>query len=152
MWLGRIEAWLEAERDQLPLWLPVMLGLGIAGWFILPDRQSWLALIAAALGLGLAGVALGTSRRAGFALMVAGLSIAGGCALAWGKAQWVASPVLTRPTIVQFVAHVERVQQLAAKDAVRAVLRPVDAPALPPRLRVNIASAMSRPAWLGETG
>jgi competence protein ComEC len=79
--IDRIEAWLEAERDQLPLWLPVMLGLGIAGWFMLPDWASWLALIAAALGLGLGGVALGLTRRAGFALLVAGLAIASGCAL-----------------------------------------------------------------------
>ena len=143
--LGGIEAWLEAERDQLPLWLPVMLGLGIAGWFVLPDRSSWLALIAAALGLALGGVAIGASRRAGFALLVAGLAIAGGCALVWAKASWVAAPVLNRPVIASFMANVERVQQLAAKDSVRAVLRPVDAPGLPPRLRVNIASADAPP-------
>ena len=75
--LDRAETWLEAERDQLPLWLPVMLGLGIAGWFLAPDRASWLALIAAALGLGLGGVAVGLAGRAGFAVLGAGLPIAG---------------------------------------------------------------------------
>jgi competence protein ComEC len=147
--LERIEAWLEAERDQLPLWLPVMLGLGIGGWFMLPDRASWTALIAAALGLALGGVAVGLARRAGFALLVGGLAIAGGCALAWAKAEWIAAPVLTRPVVAAFEADVERVQQLAAKDSVRVVLRPIAAPKLPPRLRVNIANA-DAPAGLAR--
>jgi competence protein ComEC len=138
---GWIETWLEAERDQLPLWLPVMLGLGIAGWFLLPDRASWLALIAAALGLASAGFAVGVGRRGGLALLIAGLAIASGCALVWAKARWVAAPVLARPAIVSFEAEVERVQQLAAKDSVRVVLRPAAGAGLPPRVRVNIANA-----------
>ena len=93
--LDRVETWLEAERDQLPLWLPVMLCLGIGGWFVLPDRPSWTALIAGALGLALGGVALGLARRAGFAMLVAGLAVAGGCALAWTKAEWVAASLHT---------------------------------------------------------
>jgi competence protein ComEC len=142
---ARIEGWLEAERDQLPLWLPVMLGLGIAGWFVLPDRTSWIALIVGALGLALAGVAIGRDRRAGFGLIVAGLAIAMGCGLAWAKAEWVAAPKLSRPATVAFTADVERVQQLAARDAVRAVLRPVGAPTLPSRVRVNIATVDAPP-------
>lgn len=147
--VDRIEGWLEAERDQLPLWLPVMLGIGIAGWFVLPDRPSWTALIAAALGLALGGVAIGLARRAGFALLVGGLAIAGGCALAWAKAEWVAAPVLTRPVVAAFDADVERVQQLAAKDSVRVILRPIAAPALPPRIRLNIANADAPPELAG---
>lgn len=139
------ETWLEAERDQLPLWLPVMLGLGIAGWFILPDRPGWIALIVGGLGLSLAGAAIGLARRAGFALLVGGLALSAGCGLVWAKANWVAAPVLTRPIIASFTADVERVQQLAARDSVRVVLRPIDAPALPPRLRVNISSADAPP-------
>jgi hypothetical protein len=27
--LSKIENWLDYERDQLPLWLPVMIGVGI---------------------------------------------------------------------------------------------------------------------------
>jgi len=135
----RLELWLEAERDQLPLWLPVVLGLGIAGWFLLPNAAGWMALIGGALGLALAGLAVGAGSRAGRALLMAGLAIAAGCALVWSKAERVAAPVLTRPLIASFTADVERVQQLAAREAVRVVLRPVDGPALPKRVRVNIA-------------
>lgn len=145
----RLELWLEAERDQLPLWLPVMLGLGIAGWFLLPDARSWAALIGAGLGFGLAGLAIGIGRRSGVALLVAGLAMAAGCALVWGRAERVAAPKLTRPVIAQFEGEVERVQQLAAKDSVRVVLRPSNAPDLPPRVRVNIASAHA-PAGLAR--
>ena len=42
-----IERWLEAERDQLPLWLPVALGGGIVAWFALPDPRAWQAAMAA---------------------------------------------------------------------------------------------------------
>lgn len=143
--IGRLELWLEAERDQLPLWLPVMLGAGIAGWFLLPDARSWVALIGAGLGLGLAGVAVGIGRRVGMALLITGLAIAGGCALIWVRAERVAAPKLTRPVIAQFEGEVERVQQLAAKDSVRVVLRPLRTPDLPPRVRVNIASTDAPP-------
>src|SRR5439155_11458437 len=46
------ETRLDAERDQLPLWIPVGLGIGIAAWFILPDARTWTAFILAAAGLG----------------------------------------------------------------------------------------------------
>jgi competence protein ComEC len=115
-----------------------MLGLGIGGWFLLPDARSWMVLIAAALGLALGGVALGLSRRSGLAMLVAGLAVAGGCALVWTKAERVTAPKLTRPVVASFEADVERVQQLAARDSVRAVLRPINAPELPSRVRVNI--------------
>ena len=29
-----LEQWAEAERNQFPLWTPVMLGAGIAGWLV----------------------------------------------------------------------------------------------------------------------
>jgi competence protein ComEC len=36
----RIETWLEVQRDQLPLWLPVPNGSG-AGWLGGDDRSLW---------------------------------------------------------------------------------------------------------------
>ena len=35
---ARLETLAEAEREQLPLWLPVGLMLGIGAWFYLPDE------------------------------------------------------------------------------------------------------------------
>ena len=60
-----LEDWLEDERDQLALWLPVALGAGIAAWFVLPDPAEWRAGIAAFAAVALAAVAIGRHGRAG---------------------------------------------------------------------------------------
>ncbi|MFZ5794760.1 MAG: competence protein ComEC, partial [Pseudomonadota bacterium] len=52
-----LEQWLEAERDQLALWVPVALGAGIALWFVLPDPVAWRAAGCLALAVALGGVA-----------------------------------------------------------------------------------------------
>ena len=160
-WVGRasaaLERWLEAERDQLVLWLPVMLGCGVALWFVLPFRWQWQAAVLAALALAAVAAALGRGGRAGVALAVAGLAIAAGIALAWWRAERVAQPVLARPAIVRLRARVERVEPLPARELVRLRLTPLTIlppapaaagqralrppPALPPRLRVNVADA-----------
>jgi competence protein ComEC len=62
-----------------------------------------------------------------------------GLALIWLRSEWVAAPRLERPVIASFSARIESVQQLAARDAVRLTVATED-PALPPRVRVNIAS------------
>ena len=37
---AHLEASADRERDQLPLWLPVGVGLGVAAWFWLPDKSA----------------------------------------------------------------------------------------------------------------
>jgi competence protein ComEC len=133
-----IEARAEAERDQLPLWLPVGFGIGIAAWFGLPDRAGWFAFLLAALSLAALGLALASGSRAGRALAFFAIAAAMGCGDAWWRAERVAMPRLTRERTAEFVADVESVQRLAGeKEKVRLVVRPVDAPDLPPRLRIN---------------
>ena len=137
----RLETWLEAERDQLPLWIPVALGAGIAAWFVLPDPAAWLGVLALCVGGALAGTALGRGGRIGRALLLGGLAAAGGLGLVWWKAERVGVPVLGRTAIVTFTGRVERVEPLAAREMVRVVLAPIGRPDLPPRLRVNLADA-----------
>jgi competence protein ComEC len=143
----RIETWLDAERDQLPLWLPVAFGAGIGGWFALSGPAGWGALILAGAAVAALGVALGAGRRLGQSLIWAGLALALGCALVWGRALIVAAPVLDRPAITRFAADIESVAQLTPRQAVRLVLRPVDRPDLPPRLRLT-ARQQAAPADL----
>ena len=75
IWVARarhaLEHGLEAERDQLPLWLPVALGAGIAGWFVLDDPKQWIAAMLALAGIALAAIAVGQGGRAGRAVAIA---------------------------------------------------------------------------------
>ncbi|RYD49618.1 MAG: competence protein ComEC, partial [Sphingomonadales bacterium] len=98
-WGEGLERWLEAEREQLLLWLPVMLGAGVAAWFVLPDAARWTGFIAGAGAAALAGVAASGRSRAARVLAVAALAAAIGCALIWWRAESVAAPVLARHQI-----------------------------------------------------
>ncbi|URW76363.1 ComEC family competence protein [Sphingomonas donggukensis] len=135
-----LEGWLEAERDQLVLWIPVMLGGGIAAWFVLPDAAAWTAFVLAGIAVAVAGVVFPLGGRAGRVLLIAGLAAALGCALVWWRAERVAAPVLARAAIAEFTARVERIDALAARDLVRLRLAPVGAVGLPGRVRVNLAT------------
>ncbi|MEA3051219.1 MAG: competence protein ComEC [Sphingomonadales bacterium] len=144
---ARLEALADAERDQLPLWLPVGLGLGTAAWFALPDERAWTAFLLLAAALVLAPRALGPGTRWGRAVSLFCLAAILGCANIWWKAERVAAPVLTKPRAAEFDAAIESLQRLPAREAVRLVLRPLADSTLPPRLRVNVDSARA-PATL----
>ncbi|MES2338663.1 MAG: ComEC/Rec2 family competence protein [Pseudomonadota bacterium] len=136
-----LETWLEVERDQLVLWIPVALGAGIAAWFVLPDRAAWTGWMLAGLALAVAGVVLPVGGRVGRVMGIGGGLLALGCALVWWRAESLAAPVLARPAVVAFDGRVERIEALAARDLVRLTLAPVARTYLPPRVRVNLATA-----------
>ncbi|HEX8481031.1 MAG TPA: ComEC/Rec2 family competence protein [Allosphingosinicella sp.] len=143
----RLESVADAERDQLPLWLPVGLGLGTAAWFALPDARAWTAFLLLAAALTMAPRALAPGTRWGRAVSIFGLAAILGCANIWWKAERVAAPVLSQPRVAEFDSVVEGFQRLPARDIVRLVVKPVGDPALPARLRVNVDSAKA-PAGL----
>jgi competence protein ComEC len=132
------ETWLEDERDQIALWLPVALGLGIGLWFALPTIQDWTSVIFGGLGLALAGFALRRDRRIGRLLMVGGLAVALGCGLAWWRSERMAAPRLERPSVAVFAATITNIETQAAKENFRLTLRPDPDAALPPLLRVTV--------------
>jgi competence protein ComEC len=154
----RLERIADEERDQLPLWLPVGMILGIAAWFVLPDRSAWTAFLLLAAAAGLGALASGPGTRWARALAIFALAATVGCANIWWKAERVAAPRLGHERLATFAAQIETVQRLPAREAVRLVVRTAD-PALPPRMRVNVdqekASEALRPgagvrirAWL----
>src|SRR5258708_35555195 len=83
---ARLETIAESEREQLPLWLPVGLMLGIGAWFYLPDPLAWAAFLFAAGAAALAALALGAGTRWGRALALFSLAAFLGCTLAWWQA------------------------------------------------------------------
>ena len=136
-----LEKLAEREREQLPLWLPVGLGLGTAAWFALPDDRAWTGFLLLAAAFLLAPQALAPGTRWGRALSLFCLAALLGCGHVWWKAERVAAPVLAGPRAAEFDAAIESVQRLPAREAVRLAVRPLGEPGLPPRLRVNVDSA-----------
>jgi competence protein ComEC len=143
---GRIEAFLERERAQLPLWFTAAFGAGVAVWLWLPGPRQWAAFIILALGVAAAGATLGgRSRRA---LMWGGLAMAVGSCLIWLRSELVASPRLERPAVIIFEGRVDRLESRAAKGDLRLTLATVT-PDLPPLVRVSLPED-DAPAGLGD--
>lgn len=135
--LAGVERFLEAERAQLPPWLAVGLGLGIAAWFTLDDPRGWAAFLCISAALALGGFVVGTGR-AGRALGWFALAALIGCAVVWIRAERVRAPRLERPLVTEFTARIERVEHLAAKGTERLTLAPAAQAGLPPRVRLTI--------------
>lgn len=138
---ARLEGWLEAERDQVALWLPVALGAGIALWLALPDPDAWLAAVAALSGIALCGLAIGPGRRAGRALLVGGLVAVAGLLLVWMRADWVAAPRIDRPVVAQIAGRIEAVERMPARELTRLTIQPDAGLPLPHRIRLNVDEA-----------
>lgn len=136
--LPRLEAWLEAERDQVALWLPIALGGGIALWLVLPDRNGWLAAIAALVGVALCGIAIGTGRRTGRILLIGGLAALAGLLLIWTRADWMAAPRIDRPVVAVVTGWIEAVERMPAREMTRLTIIPDPGSLLPHRIRLNV--------------
>ncbi|WP_225421589.1 ComEC/Rec2 family competence protein [Sphingomonas parva] len=145
---ARLDALADAERDQLPLWLPVGLGLGTAAWFVLPSAPAWTAFLLFAGGTAAACFAAAAETRWARALALFWLAALIGCANIWWKAERVAAPVLRREGVATFDATVESLQRLPAEEIVRLVVK-VDrrgaAARLPERIRLNLDEEKAPP-------
>ncbi|MEH3101149.1 ComEC/Rec2 family competence protein [Sphingomonas adhaesiva] len=147
----RCERWLEAERDQLVLWLPVMLGAGTAAWFVLPQTRDWIVALLCAAAVAAGAMAAGRGGRAAVAVATAAAMVALGLTLAWTRAERVAAPVLARPVVATLSGRVVRIEPLPARELTRVTLdrlRWQEAPdPAPVRIRVNLPSDVT-PAGL----
>jgi competence protein ComEC len=133
-----IERLLERERVQLPLWLPVLLGAGIAAWFTVPIREGWIAIIVFGLALAFCGFTLGLKRRLGLVLLWSGLALSLGCALVWFKATLVAAHPLTKPVIAEVVGTLVSIERQPAKEQIRLIIAPAKNAGLPALVRVSV--------------
>lgn len=135
-----LEAWLATQRHQLVLWVPVMLGAGIAAYFGLPSTAQWQGAIAAGLAVAMAGLA--TRSLIGRCLLWGGLLFAVGVGLAWTRAERVAAPRLERTAFARtFEATVVGVERQAALERYRLLLAPDADAKLPPHVRVSLRAA-----------
>lgn len=106
-----LQAFAEANQARIALWLPVLFGVGIGVFFVLPsDPPGWAAVIGAAPALPLL-IRGRKTRGGGFILAVSCLAVVAGFAAAQLRTHIVSAPVLTdRIGPVEFngrVVHVE---------------------------------------------
>jgi len=138
---------IEAERERWPLFVPVVLGLGIATWFLLPVPALWLGAVLLA-GAVACGGAMMVRTRPGRLLLWAGLLFVLGLGGAWFRATQVAAPVLTGPIRAAWCDAVIIEDRIARHGARRLLVRPtrisgLDGSDLPHRMRLT---------WRGATG
>jgi competence protein ComEC len=141
---------LEAERDRLVLWLPVLMGSGVVGYFaVRAEPPLWLGtamLLPALAGSALAG--------AGTLMRCALLAIA---AISFGLtsaqfATWRAAPLLTLPrnavTVTGTVREVDPLQ--AGRRIWLDSVRLDGGPPLPRSVRVRLRASDATPVGAGD--
>jgi competence protein ComEC len=139
---------LEQERSRWILWLPVMLGAGVAGYFALPaEPPAWLGWLAAAVGVSLLALA-----RRGWpapvsgpeALLIGLAAMALGVALAQARLHAVAAPVLDRAGVYRLEGRIVDLAPTPQGDRLlldQLRLARVPAERTPLTVRVNLRQA-----------
>jgi competence protein ComEC len=142
----RLENWLEDEREQLGLWLPVALGCGIAAWFALPYAGQWIGWISLWSFVALVALRLPDGGRVQRSVIVFSLTAAAGCALIWGKALMLGEKPIAKAAFVEVRGRVIALQSIPARSMTRLVVQPEPQRAdLPAQLRVNVDDADRMP-------
>jgi competence protein ComEC len=136
--VGQMELWLEGQRDQLPLWIPVALGAGIAAWLILPRQNHWFGFILCALSLIVAGPVLGWPRRMARVAAIGGMFATLGCVLIWWRAEVIRHVVLDRPLVATVTGTLLAVEDQPAQERVRLRVAVDPALRLPEIVRVTL--------------
>jgi competence protein ComEC len=145
-WIERFERWLDAERDQLPLWVPVGIGLGIAIWQFFGDG-GLLGVMLATLTFAIFGFWFGVDKRTSSILIGAGVTMMVGFLAIMLKSALVSSPVLSKIWIGEFYGRIEKVEILSARDVVRLQLETGGRQDLPAVVRVNLTTKQYRPEF-----
>lgn len=141
------ERWLDTEREQLPLWIPVGVGTGIAIWQF-SGTGNGLAFVFICVAIGFLGMIFDRGNRTRQLLLAISITLAIGFAAISIKSATVARPVLAKIWIGEFYGRVERVEILSARDVVRLELATAGYQGLPPKVRVNLSPAQYQPAFI----
>ncbi len=141
--LNACEIVLEHEKDNLALWIPVGVGVGIALWQGFGDVAA-VALSAFCAALVAIGIGADPARRLSQVLKGAGITILLGFAVIMAKSAMVASPPLAKVWIGEFYGRITKVEILSARDIVRVQLETGGQQLLPANVRVNFKSAQHR--------
>lgn len=145
-WARRAEDWLDSERDQIGLWLPIGLGTGISLWQSF-GTVAWPGILSLSCAIALFAMLAARHSRVRHTLQMAALLIALGFGVIALKSASVAQPVLGKIWIGAFYGQIEAVENISARDVFRLRLATNQQAGLPPYVRVNLTPAQYRPEF-----
>ena len=121
-----LEAFLTQSGFDRGPWLAVAFAVGIALWFVLPNRFEWVLAASAALMVVVGALATWRGNEVRVQLRLAcvtlGLLVAGGIAVIWARSEMVGAEPIARPVVARIDARVlQRIEQ-PADGRVRLVL------------------------------
>ena len=129
---------LEDQSGNLGLWLPVLIGVGIALWYSF-GAMAWGIVGTSALLMGALAINAEPHSTLRRAACVAALCLFAGVALISARAAMKTAPVLEKPWSGTLYAQIEDRKDMQARQLVRLTLRTGEHSGLPPRIRVNSA-------------
>lgn len=145
-WFSVVENGLDRERDQLPLWLPVGIGIGVAIWQF-RGTSAIPGLLFMAVALGLFALLSQPHSRCRQVLGIAACTALLGFGLISIRSTTVAQPVLGKIWIGEFYGRIEAVENISAREVVRLRLATNAQAELPPIVRVNLTSEQYQSAF-----
>lgn len=145
-WEQRAEAWLDSERDQIALWIPVGLGAGIALWQAF-GTAAWPGILSLSCAAFLFAMLAARHSHMRHTLRTAALLVALGFSVIAIKSALLAQPVLGKIWIGEFYGRVEAVENISARDVFRLRIATNEQAGLPPFVRVNLTPAQYRPEF-----
>ena len=93
-----VENWLDRERDQLPLWLPVGIGFGIAIWQS-GGTSIWIGVLVTSIALGAYSLLIPLGSRFRQIVQIFSLTLLIGFSLIALRSEVVAQPILSVVTV-----------------------------------------------------
>jgi competence protein ComEC len=138
-----IENWLDRERDQIPLWLPVGIGFGIAFWQFF-GTSAWSGLAMACTSLWIFGSLAPRYGRLRQLVRIAAMAILLGFLLIAVRSNMVAQPVLGKIWTGALYGRIEVVENISARNIYRLRLATGSHSGLPPFVRVNLSPEQYR--------
>ncbi len=144
--LEAIELGIEREKDNLPLWIPVGVGIGIAIWQAFGDGAAG-PVVLFCTALFFFGLSVGSGRRVSALFKAAAVTLVVGFGVIALKSALVASPVLAKIWVGEFYGRIDKVEMLSARDVIRLQLDTGGHQSLPLNVRVNLKPEQYRESF-----
>jgi competence protein ComEC len=141
-----VERWLDKEKDQFPLWIPVGLALGITCWEWFGDAAIFTVAVFSILLIYIVFMLIKGSRSAEICKWIGITIILGFAAIALKSSIFGMQPI-DKFRISEFYGRIISVEPIAARDVVRLKLETGGHSGLPSVIRVNLTPEQFKPSF-----